>query len=378
MEEYRQILEVCNKFVQREVAPKASEADQNSDFAFPRRMLNKLSELELLGIITPEELGGTGLGALPAAFTLDALANGCASVAVALAYHFCAQTALLHKELNNEAGLGTQTSSGAALGTCVFPSRQPPSQNDEETLALELGGDGFVLHGTAGFVPAAGLASFLVVFAKPRHDLINGPLTCLIVSLDREGVAVGESENFGGLKAVPINPVMFDHVEIDFDDIIGEPDNAEGILSEAHHALHAFLAATAMGVGRSAYQKAFNYARERYQYGKIIAWHQPIQRMLGKMLISLHAGTATYIAALRGDFPSGLFGRPAGAYAKVFCTNASLEVVLDAVQIHGGYGYMQDYGVEKLMRDAKMLQLLDAQNPILEIEAAVEELKKFD
>ncbi len=216
----------------------------------------------------------------------------------------------------------------------------------------------------------AGLASYFTVFVRSRGDLLEGPVTALVLPADRERIEIGEREEFGGLKAMPIQRVMFDRVQIAPQNIVGEVDGGEESLEKTRHLLHAFLAAIAMGVGRSAYRKALDYARERYQYGKVIAHHQEIQRMLGRMLTSLHAGTALYIQALCGEPLDGICSDPRGDHAKVFCTNASLEITLDAIQIHGGYGYMQDYGVEKLMRDAKMLQLLEGRNPVLQIEAA--------
>jgi alkylation response protein AidB-like acyl-CoA dehydrogenase len=127
-----------------------------------------------------------------------------------------------------------------------------------------------------------------------------------------------------------------------------------------------------MGAARCAYQKALAYAKERYQYGKIIILHPEIQRMLGNMLMKLDIGTSGYIQLLSDKKTPFL---PSDAcLVKAFCTDAALEIVIDAIQIHGGYGYMHEYGVEKIMRDTKVLGLLGESNPRLQIRAIAKDL----
>jgi alkylation response protein AidB-like acyl-CoA dehydrogenase len=242
--------------------------------------------------------------------------------------------------------------------------------DDTEALALSEEGGNLLLQGTAGLVPAASLASLFTVFVRPRGRLADGPLTCITVPADHEGIEIGRQETFSGLKALPIHPVRFHKLHVADEYIVGTPEEAGGLLRKVRILLHALLGAISMGVARNAYEKAFSYACQRYQYGRIIAEHQEIQRMLGKMVTSLDAGTALYTQSLCGDPADGILSQGSGSHAKVFCTEAALEIVLDAVQIHGGYGYMQDYGVEKLMRDAKILQLLDGSNPRVQIEEA--------
>ncbi len=381
-DEWKQLLDVCSKFVTREVTPHVLEADQEYDVGFLRNSLRQLSEIGMLGILVPEELGGTGLEPLAASLSLDILSSGCSSIATALAYHLAAQKALLEggSEAQKKQWLKAVLdgeSEANALSTCIFPDWDPPSREDKKGLALEKE-DGFILDGKAGLVVGADLASALAVFVRPRGDLVEGPVTCLMISADRKGIEIGERELFSGLKALPFHPVTFRKVKIVPEDILGKPQKGEGLLKDTRHLLHALIGATAIGLGRNAYSKALTYACERYQYGKTIAHHQEIQRMLGIMLTSLHAGTALYIQSLSGKSMNGILSAPGGDYAKVFCTNAVLDIVLDAIQIHGGYGYMQDYGVEKLMRDVKILQLLEGRNPVLQIDAARSEVDKAE
>jgi alkylation response protein AidB-like acyl-CoA dehydrogenase len=135
-------------------------------------------------------------------------------------------------------------------------------------------------------------------------------------------------------------------------------------------AFNGFIAAVAMGTARSAYVKAYQYAQERYQFGKMIIEHHEIRRFLANMATKLNMGTAGYVRALSGETLESPLSDGAGGQAKIFCTDAALEIAIDAIQIHGGYGYMKETGLEKVMRDTKMLQLLGKSNRLMEIELA--------
>jgi len=153
-----------------------------------------------------------------------------------------------------------------------------------------------------------------------------------------------------------------------------QPDPKE-ILESTKNCLFRFIASVAMGSARRAYKEAAAYAEKRYQFGKMIIRHQQIQRMLGNMQMKLAMGTAGYLNSFDGQETVLPFSRPTPALAKVFCTDAALEIVFDAIQIHGGYGYMHEYGLEKIMRDTKMLQLMPERNPRCQINAIHGELK---
>jgi alkylation response protein AidB-like acyl-CoA dehydrogenase len=137
---------------------------------------------------------------------------------------------------------------------------------------------------------------------------------------------------------------------------------------------YGLIAAAAMGAARTAYKKAHTYAGERYQYGKMIIQHQEIQRMLGNMLMKLSIGTSSYINAMKQDKWSLSYSSPNAKLAKAYCTDSAVEIVIDAIQVHGGYGYMHDYGVEKIYRDVKVLNLLGNSSPRLHIETITKQL----
>jgi acyl-CoA dehydrogenase len=377
--EWKQLLELGEKFTSREIIPYAAEADQREDADFVRKCFLKLAEIGVTGMLVPEALGGYEFDPLAAALTIDIFSSGCAGVGTALAYHFAAQSALL-AEPDSIHKSCLQASAGGegkiSIGTCIFPSLEPSSSADSEILAYQSDGGKITLNGNSGLVVNAGNAAFFVVFARPRGNLLDGPVSAFVLHADHAGIRIGERESFSGLKSVPIHPLVFTDVELIPENVIGSPEKYSKEMLNTQQFLRAFLAAASMGIARTAYKKAFSYARERYQYGKILIEHQEIRRMLGAMLTLINAGTATYTQALSGESP-GLSQDVGRDLAKVFCSDAALRVALDAIQIHGGYGYMQDYGIEKLMRDAKMLQLLEGANPVVLIETIQAEAGKL-
>jgi acyl-CoA dehydrogenase len=198
--------------------------------------------------------------------------------------------------------------------------------------------------------------------------------SCLWVNRDAPGISIGANAKLPGLKVNPFCSIGFDGVEISDTWFIGQRGDAYALYRRTLDLYFGMVAACAMGAARAAYQRAFAYARERFQYGQLIIKHQEIQRLLGNMHNKIAVGTAVY----RGAFEQEDYGEPIprldGRAAKVFCTDAALEIALDAVQIHGGYGYMHDYYVEKIMRDVKVLQLLGGSSPALNIESIREQL----
>jgi alkylation response protein AidB-like acyl-CoA dehydrogenase len=178
---------------------------------------------------------------------------------------------------------------------------------------------------------------------------------------------VDEPEALLGLHTVPFCDVTFDAYKPMTEDVLGERGGGAPVLEKTLEVLHGFLAAIAMGTARSAHEAAYRYAQERFQFGKMLIQHDEIRRMLSNMIKKMEMGTAGYQQALAGERPDVPTTGRGCAHAKVFCTDAALQIVLDSIQIHGGYGYMKETGLEKMMRDAKMLQLLGGSNRLLEV-----------
>jgi alkylation response protein AidB-like acyl-CoA dehydrogenase len=248
------------------------------------------------------------------------------------------------------------------IATVIFPSDM-----DEIRLTMREDGEKLMLNGRSPLIGNATLARFFFVFAYEDRD--GDDLTCILIDRQSQDIVFGEEAGLPGLKVNPFAPIIFHDVEITPERIVGTRREARAIYEKALDAYHGFIAACSMGAARAAYSKALKYAKDRYQFGAMIIQHQEIQRMLGSMLAKLAVGTSSYIAALNREDYGIVYGVAKNRFSKVFCTDAALEIAIDAVQIHGGYGYMHDYGVEKIMRDVKVLQLLGESNPVVNIKS---------
>ncbi len=361
--ETREIIDVCRKFASRRLGPHALDADLNGGREW---LLSEWRESESIGItalVIPEEEGGAGQSDWCCGLVLDTLSSECAGAASLFLHHYTACRAISAAgESNFFPMLADAGKQPASIATVIFPSDM-----DDRRLIIRQEGQKLLLRGKSPLVGNATFARFFLVFAYEDGD--TDGVTCILIDRQSQDIPCGEEAGLPGLKVNPFAPLIFEDVEISPERIIGKRGEGRNLCTKTLDIYHGFIAACAMGAARSAYGKALNYAGDRYQFGAMIIRHQEIQRMLGNMLTKLAVGTSSYMAALGGEECGVVHGTPRNRFAKIFCTDAALEIAMDAVQIHGGYGYMHDYGVEKIMRDVKVLQLLGGSNPMLSIKS---------
>jgi alkylation response protein AidB-like acyl-CoA dehydrogenase len=361
-DEFKEILDVSTKFASKEIGPGALEADLHPSTTWTESLWTKSMEVGFPGLLIPEDYRGFGQSALCGALVLDILATECAGVASVFAHHFAACTCIMGGNKKQKETylplLANSDTTGPIIGTVVFLPYL-----DDNKLTLSENNGKLTLSGISQLTGNALLARYFCVFLDEGID--ERTITCIIIDRNTPGVRVGDSARFTGLKLNPFAPIIFNEVEVDPERIIGERGKGEEILLAAESYFHCWIAATAMGAARTAYRKARHYAQERYQYGTMIIHHQEIQRMLGNMLMKLSIGTSGYLRALTCEEANLPYSSPDARFAKIYCTDSAVEIVIDAIQIHGGYGYMHDYGVEKIMRDVKVLNLLGGSSPRL-------------
>ena len=370
-QEMKAIAEVCRRFGASAVSSGALEADLSADTQWANSIWNKSTELGLPALLLPEALGGAGQEAPCAALVLDALAAECAGVASLFLHHYTActgvlwgdpaQNGLFSKRLQNV------TDSSPKIAGVIFPN-----EDDATRLRLEIHKGSLRLSGKSPLTASASLAGTFIIFVL--EDDAGNSYSCLWVDKDAPGISIGANARLPGLKVNPFCSIGFDGVDIPETCFIGRRGDAYALYRRTLDLYFGLVAACSIGAARTAYRRAFSYARERFQYGKFIIQHQEMQRLLGNMHNKIAVGTAVYKAAFAQEDEGGQAPRLDGRAAKVFCTDAALEIALDAVQIHGGYGYMHDYYVEKIMRDVKVLQLLGGSSPALNIESIREQL----
>lgn len=353
---------VCRDFCRNEIEPVALELDEAYDPARVKAIWRKGCELDLPAMLVPEEFGGVGQSLLTAAQVLGEIAVACAGVATLFACHLAACVPVIEAGSSQAGFLAALAGDGSGELPMLALALPGYSGDTDQPRLIEKNG-GLLLEGSACLVACASLADRLVLFARDEEGI-----TPVLVEQRAAGVSVGEAEDLLGLHTVPFCDVRFEAFAVADDDVLGERKEGARTAGKTLAVMHGFLAAIATGTARCAHAAAHRYARERFQFGRMLVEHQEIRRMLSSMATKIDIGSAGYAQALsRNGLDAGAWGRGC-ARAKVFCSDAALETALDAIQIYGGYGYMKETGLEKIMRDAKMLQLLGGSNRMLEVE----------
>ena len=371
LKELNDILNECKRFAKKEIRDPGPGADLNPSPEVRQAVWNKSAELDLPALLLPEVYGGAGYPALCGAMVVDAFSSACAGFASVFAHHFAACIPLAVRPVerceNFTPRIAGMEGCGAFPAAVIFPHGEG---NNE--VCLTEAENGLVLTGTTQ--PAGNLngKGYICIFAG--DTVRENGITCLFLEQERLQNACGENIKLPGLKINPFHTLRFQDIPVSKDDIIGDRGESHTLMQETRKAFFGFIAAMAIGATRSAYQKAFSYAGQRYQYGDLIIRHQEIQRMLGAMLMKLQLGTAGYTRLFATERLNLPFSVPDPGLTKSFCADMALEIILDAIQIHGGYGYMHEYGLEKIMRDVKVLQLIGGSSPRHHIEAIADQL----
>jgi butyryl-CoA dehydrogenase len=371
IKQYHEIVSECRRFARNEICPLSLENDLNPDPEWLRNIWIKSHALDIPGLMLPEKFNGAGFPALCGAYVVDVLAMECAGVASMVAHHFAACMPSGQIDLKNSEFLkklwNSNNSNILPMATAIFPD-----DFNNRSISIKKDATGWILNGKTSLTANADLAEIYCVFLFENES--DKHVFCVMVNSQHEGVRFGNKAALNGLNVICFQELIFDHLKIHDHLVVASGENGKILFDRFINDYYGFVAAMAMGTARTAYAKALAYAKERYQFGKKIIFHQEIQRMLGAMKMKIDMGTAGYVQVFipeKINLP-GFSGD--GRSAKAYCSQAALEIVQDAIQIHGGYGYMHEYGLEKIMRDVKILQLLGGRNPYHHIQVIAEEL----
>ncbi|MET9421812.1 MULTISPECIES: acyl-CoA dehydrogenase family protein [unclassified Streptomyces] len=360
-EEARDLITLVRDIVQREIAPRAAEEEDAGHF--PREIFSLLSESGLLGLPYDSEFGGGDQPYEVYLQVLEELAAARLTVGLGVSVHSLSCHAL--------AGYGTKEQQGehlpAMLGGGLLGAyclSEPASGSDAASLRTKAvrDGDDWVITGTKAWITHGGVADFYTVLARTG---VEGPrgITAFLVPGDAPGLNPAAPEKKMGMKGSPTAQLHFDGVRIPDSRRIGEEGQGFAIALSALDSGRLGIAACAIGVAQAALDESLDYATGRKQFGRPIADFQGLRFMLADMATRIEAGRALYLAAARLRDAGQPFSRQA-AMAKLFCTDAAMSVTTDAVQVLGGYGYTQDFPVERFMREAKVLQIVEGTNQI--------------
>ncbi|UOR11227.1 acyl-CoA dehydrogenase [Halobacillus amylolyticus] len=362
-EEQEMLRKMVRDFAKNEVEPTAAERDEEE--RFDREIFDKMAELGLTGIPWPEEYGGIGSDFVSYVIAVEELSRVCASTGVTLSAHISLCSWPIYKFGNEEQKKTylAQLASGEKLG--AYALSEPGAGSDVSSMRTQakLDGDHYVLNGNKVWITNGGVGDIYIVFAKTNPDAGSKGVSAFIVEKGTEGFTFGKKERKLGIRSSPTTELIFENCRIPKENLLGEEGQGFKIAMMTLDGGRNGIAAQALGIAQGALDESVNYAKEREQFGKPIAKHQGVSFKLADMATEIEAARLlTYQAAyLESE------GQPyakASAMAKLFAGDAAMRITVEAVQVHGGYGYTKDYPVERYMRDAKITQIYEGTNEI--------------
>ena len=360
-EDQLELQEMVREFVNKEITPFAGEMDRNNE-AMPG-LMEKAADMGLLNLIVPEEYGGPGLDSVTVAMIYEELGKGCAGIATSMAANSLASYPILlsgteeqkveHCNLLNEGGLA------------AFALTEPNAGSDAGGVATTAvkDGDNYILNGTKAFITNAGIADTFLVFANTRKSGGIRGLTAFIVPKGTPGFKVGKKEDKMGIRPSNTCELILQDVVIPVKNRVGREGEGFRIAMTTLDSARPFVGAVSVGLAQAALDVAVKYAKERKQFGQPIASFQMIQAMVADMAIKVETARLLVqkVCWMRDQ---GMNFTKEAAMAKCYAADVAMQVTTDAVQIMGGYGYSREYPVEKMMRDAKIMQIYEGTNQI--------------
>lgn len=361
-DEQRALRELAREFARNEIAPVAAEHDRLS--RHPAEIIQMAHEVGLMNMTVPEEYGGASLGMLDTCLVSEELSAACAGIGTAILANTLALAPLLL------AGSPAQMEehvkplcAGPNLAALCMTEPQAGSDVGAIRTTARLDGERYVISGIKTLIDNGGVAQLYCVFVSTNPDHGAKGISAFVVPAGLPGLTVGKHEEKMGQRAINTSEVIFEEVSVPVQNRLGDEGEGFGIFLQTLNRNKPWIAAAAVGVARAAVEEATRYAQEREQFGRPIASFQAIQFKLADMAIKIEgARLLAWHAAWLVD--QDLPHASPSAIAKCFASDIAMEVTIDAVQVLGGYGYVREYPVEKLMRDAKAFQIYTGTNEI--------------
>jgi alkylation response protein AidB-like acyl-CoA dehydrogenase len=356
--------DTIRQIARERIAPRAAEIDEKAEYPHDLRRL--LAEQDVLALPFESEHGGTGTGTLMLNMAVEEIAKACASTALILMIQ---ELGTLPIKLFGTPELKDRFLPRCATGewSPAFALSEPDAGSDPggmRTRAVKSNG-GWVISGTKNWITNVGVADFYIVFAvtDPSAGHSRG-ITAFVVEADRPGFSIGSLEHKLGIRGSPTGQPIFEEVEVPDENLIGEANRGFRVAMGTLDRSRLGVAAQALGIAQGATDYAAAYARERRQFGQPLNAFQGIQFKLADMETQCAAARELLYQASakvdRGDPDLGKYS----AMAKLFCSDVAMRVTVEAVQVLGGYGYVKEYPVERMMRDAKITQIYEGTNEI--------------
>ena len=370
-DEQKNLRELAHDFAEKEIRPVAWEYDK--DGTWPQDIIDKAHEVGLMNTHVPEQYGGPGLGYLDGCLIEEELSWGCSGIQTSLgANGLAAAPVALGGSDEVQAEYFSELVESPVLAS--FCLTEPDAGSDVSGMRTKAvrQGDKYVLNGSKCFITNGGYADWFTVYAKTDPDAGHRGISAFLVRKD-DSVIVDKKEDKMGQRASNTATITFNDTEVDAKYLLGEENKGFKLAMMTLDRTRPGVAAMATGIARAAFEFATEYSKERVQFGVPIAMHQAIQFMIADMATKVHLSRlATWNSAVLLDH--GNRNTLESSHAKRFAADSAMEVATDAVQVYGGYGFIKEYPVEKLMRDAKIMQLYEGTSQIQRLVIARETL----
>jgi alkylation response protein AidB-like acyl-CoA dehydrogenase len=364
-DEQREIRDLVRTLARERIAPRAAEIDKSSEF--PWDVVELFRDHEIFGLLFDEEYGGAGASALMTLVAIEEVSKVCATSGLIIAVQELGSLGLkLAGTEEQKQRYLPRLASGEWL--CAYALTEPGSGSDSAAMRSEArrGGDAYVINGSKRFITNAGVAELYTVFAKTDPDAGHSGISAFVVEASAPGFEVGRIEPKMGIKGSTTGEVFFNDCRVGTDALLGEEGDGFKIAMQILDRSRPGIGAQGLGLAQGATDYALEYAKTRETMGKPIAEHQLIAATLADMETKCEAarGLLYRCGQMIDDGIEGPELTKISAMAKLYCTDVAMDVTTDAVQILGGYGYMQEYPVERMMRDAKITQIYEGTNQI--------------
>jgi acyl-CoA dehydrogenase len=371
-DEQKDMRELAHNFAEKEMRPVAWELDK--DGGWPQEVIEKAWEVGLMNTHIPEEYGGPGLDFLTGCLIEEEIGWGCSGIGTTLMCNGLATAPIVlggSEELKQKY-LGMLSEAPKLASFCLTEPDAGSDVSGMRTTAVRQG-DKYILNGSKCFITNGSYADYYTVYAKTDKEAGHKGISAFVVEREWDGVTVDKKEDKLGQRASNTATISFNDVEVPAENLLFEENRGFKLAMMTLDRTRPGVAAMATGIARAAFEFARDYSKERVQFGVPIAMHQAIQFMIADMATKVEASRVlTWQSASLLD--QGKRNTLASSHAKRFAADSAMEVTTDAVQVYGGYGFIKEYPVEKLMRDAKIMQLYEGTSQIQRLVIAREVL----
>ncbi|MCC6845448.1 MAG: acyl-CoA dehydrogenase [Bacteroidetes bacterium] len=371
---HEMIRQTARDFAREEVAPSVIERDINGEF--PREIVAKMGELGFLGMMVPEEWGGSGLDCVSYVIAMEEISKVDASVGVIMSVNnslVCWGLETYGTDEQKERFL-RPLASGQKLGAFCLSEPEAGSDATQQHTTAEFRDGMWYLSGMKNWITNGTSADTYIVFAQTDREKRHKGITCFIIDRHTPGFEPGKKEDKLGIRSSDTCSIGLTNVAVPPENILGEAGRGFNIAMESLNGGRIGIASQALGIAQGAYEAALRYSKERKAFGRPIAELQAIQMKLADMSMKIEAARLLILKAATLKDKHETFIKEA-AQAKLFASKIAVEVALEAVQVHGGYGYVREYQVERMLRDAKITEIYEGTSEIQRIVIARELLK---